>query len=89
MNYELALELKDSGFPNSEEWVENPTHESLYAGFDKYYPTLSELIHACKGGFQVLKHSGSLWLCYLNGGEWVEGYTPEEAVAKLWLKLNK
>jgi len=63
------------------------------------YPTLSELIEACGGKFHYLSDSS----CFKNlegiTQKWVAhskdhsrmglGSTPEEAVAKLWLELDK
>lgn len=94
MTYELAKKLKDAGFPqkenNSQNWDE-PTMRFYYS------PTLSELIKACGNKFGVLqladlrKNSKSRW--YASTIVYVEnpayGKTPEEAVAKLWLELNK
>lgn len=65
-----------------------------------YCPTLSELIEACGEGFRNLQRSvidERLWLCNYDNGNaedtyesWeAEGTTPEEAVARLWLALNK
>lgn len=97
MNYELAKELKDAGFPF--EWCDiNHTHTDICSPSDT--PSLSELIVACGDRFY------SLNLCSTGkeGGnpapmEWVahtmpmsaggHGETPEEAVARLWLALNK
>lgn len=56
-----------------------------------FYPKLGELIEACRDGFYSLVHRFNNWQCY--GGEQMqicmEGSTPEEAVAKLWLSLDK
>ena len=54
-------------------------------------PTLSELIEACGEGFNDLNHSGGHRNWYARSGVSiiVSGKTPEEAVAKLWLALNK
>ena len=70
-----------------------------------YCPTLSELIEVCGNRFLILKQfvesTGTYWLaggidvaakgrmvqmtdCIKNGAK-----SPEEAVAKLWLELNK
>lgn len=93
MNYELAKQLKDNGFPL-------PT--SGYSVSDKdgentlQIPTLSELIDACGINIYTLEHNNlttdnECW--YANSGSYPggshRGKTPEEAVAKLWLKLNK
>ena len=113
MNYKLAKQLKDAGFPQG-----RPLHHLPYLSgkikeeraemFKRFYvPTLSELIEACGETskdknyvtffaleFQEdnLWHSGynlpipyeGNYLCYD-----ISGKTPEEAVAKLWLKLNE
>lgn len=63
-----------------------------------FCPTLSELIEACPKE----KNVNGTWgfQLYVDSGNWVAGYpyninwrfkgsTPEEAVAKLWLALNK
>ena len=69
-----------------------------------YVPTLSELISACGGGFQGLFPSiwegVSTWIAVEQIGRINEyglwshwtlwgGETPEEAVAKLWLRLQE
>lgn len=67
-------------------------------------PTLSELIEACGEMFvlhspnsldvneEYYQHSNKVWTAYSQRKEKrnkEEGLTPEEAVAKLWLALNK
>ncbi len=64
-----------------------------------YAPTLSELIEACGEGFDCLSGpihdlmSGSLPTIWIAEGDndtySGECATPEEAVARLWLALNK
>jgi len=103
MNYELAKELKDAGFPQQlwtgqSYYYEGGDNALLSDGFqenenvsDKIkIPTLSELIEACgEGAFMLLnKGDGTYWVAALNG-KGAEGITPEEAVARLWLALNK
>jgi hypothetical protein len=104
MNYELAKELKDAGFPikgHSEDhdggfcYICYATSEQLQ---QPCVPTLSELIEEC-GIFRVLElqsKENSAW--YAGAGSWSDafgyefagrGVTPEEAVARLWLALNK
>ncbi|MHA1400065.1 MAG: hypothetical protein ACTSQE_06935 [Candidatus Heimdallarchaeaceae archaeon] len=83
MNYKLAKQLKEAGFPQ-DKWYPQDSFE------DAKNPTLSELIEACGEGFFELRKDSERWSC---GGR-VEGInfygkTPEESVAKLWLKLNK
>lgn len=81
MTYELALELKKAGFPQdpdrpAEDWIT--------------MPTLSELIEACGDRFDNLRriYDGS-FAAESIGKEPQGGDTPEEAVANLWLLLNK
>lgn len=91
MNYELAKELKDAGFP------ENVANYSVAGRHGLlFFPTLSELIEAC----------GRIWVgpCELGWHSGFDGHpfshldekrpqgcgaTPEEAVARMWLALNK
>lgn len=99
MNYELAKKLKDAGFPFK------PVGEHFNAGgkatqaftFDNqsvwFEPTLSELIEACGGVFEDLCLLGEgrefQWYCTTQEGERIYGSAPEEAVARLWLEINK
>ncbi len=63
-----------------------------------YIPTLSELIDACGTRFLLLRQNGEgEWFAFDNTertlsegniSERPPSKTPEEAVAKLWLKLN-
>ena len=59
-----------------------------------YTPSLSELIDACGDEFYSLIKNEKIWI--VKGKEDLSGFrdvfndkTPEEAVAKLYLKLNK
>lgn len=97
MNYELAKELKDAGFPQKHE-----TARGMSIGFpgtvltdsltyeDAYAPTLSELIVACGERFGVLHTWEGGWLAGTpeNHSLGAKGATPEEAVARLFLALN-
>ena len=114
MNYKLAKQLKDAGFPQNkclEIWFshkgKNPRRTYWEILFNKdetplrhpwhkdtefcVIPTLSELIEAC------LKLVPDLFKLEFRNKQWIadtnwkieNGNTPEEAVAKLWLKLNK
>lgn len=58
-------------------------------GRDKtvYVPTLSELIKACGDRFwSLLRDESNTWYC---GGSEIESSSAEEAVARLWIKINK
>lgn len=89
MDYELAKELKDAGFRQDLErkpiWVRDLDGTMLTL------PTLSELIEACRGSFFRLTYADGWEASSDSGGKWtyVGGLTPEEAVAYLWLALNK
>ena len=143
MKYELAKELKDTGFPQDwskaelffdekgelysvgdvdgfTPWKDNPDGSGYHTPSDggcgccsgsigssvndfTYCPTLSELIEACPtkeccvftieqntSRKDIVWHAG-----YMNpdggywSGEYEEGKTPLEAVARLWIALQK
>ena len=113
MNYKLAKQLKEAGFPqelkvgdryyenvgeNRKEAVTNVSVTMVLTMCVKI-PTLSELIEACGDGFRALRLDSSMktenneqWACdRVEHGvfETFIGKTPEEAVAKLYIKLNK
>ena len=94
MTYEICKQLKDAGFPQN--FVEG--RKAIVKSNNNDYcfePTLSELIEACGDRFDKLELTQSLdgktkeWEA--TGDRYWNGYgsTPEEAVAKLWLALNK
>ena len=102
MNYELAKQLKEAGFPQEEnEGKILCPHRgwSCNKGCKEkdwiYHPTLSELIEACGDEFIKLeKHvewEAEAYITDKEGKHIAElyGKSPEEAVAKLWLKLNE
>ena len=105
MNYELAKELKDNGFPfkypAKEVLLPSGKIESVedfIESVDKRVPipTLSELIEACGIAFFDLRrcidkyNTTLIWAASsINRGGYVMGKTPLEAVARLWLVLNK
>ena len=96
MNYELAKKLKDAGFPDKKvgEIVEYPEGKAFGI------PNLSELIEALGDVyFSLSNHSGDQGWCATLNDHFCSpmdiqkyhghGKTPEEAVANLWLELNK
>ena len=118
MNYELAKQLKDAGFPQTGlKYTWYYEGNSLHNSGEKYLdvknnpkriisPSLSELIEACGDKFGGLEYwrtciePNERWECYseqytkmIEDIHYLEfcvyGSTPEEAVAKLWLELNK
>lgn len=96
MNYELAKELKDAGFPQGMgDYLYAPDVKEWGANDMAQSPTLSELIEACgpDNEFTLWKQPSG-WQA-INGHYGDDataegsGSTPEEAVAWLWLALNK
>ena len=100
MNYKLAKQLKDAGFPQSfseeggsvmdkEALEKKGEFESLEDKHWVYIPTLSELIEACGEGmkFELIRAQAG-WCAKTRGIMILNQETPQEAVAKLWLKLN-
>jgi len=93
ISYNLAKKLEKAGFP------QKPKSEfPLYICEDDkkpmQIPTLSELIESCGKGFGQLEKTDNNWKCipagsYMFSLDWIAGKSPEEVVAKLWLKLNK
>ena|SRR5271155_4165582 len=113
INYELAKELKDAGFPQKTRFGSFYYHETTtefatpkvdlwlenlstlkQPSCDVLSPNLEELIEACGKDFIALSMSDD------DSGDWcamgtgynlgdIEGSTPTEAVARLWLALNK
>lgn len=85
MDYELAKQLKDADFPYKTVFEDGELR--------KYPPTLEELIEACGTWFQSLTYNKSQdnWTARYASMVIKEstGKTPTEAVARLWLKLNK
>lgn len=94
ISYELCKELKEAGFPQP-----IPAVKGAYQVLSEdrrdtavYEPTLSELIEACGEGLGDLTRSHSGWATNVENvlrNPQTEGSTPEEAVARLWLALNK
>ena len=97
MNYELALELREAGFPGTFtgecKTGCNVPNEDL-TDF-AYCPTLEELIDVCgDGSFNLHHRKDGVWeveVFYKTISQimTVTGKTPTEAVAHLWLALNK
>lgn len=90
MNYELAKELKENGFPS------NYGHNCPGCLCFSSEPTLSELIEACGEGFKNLIRINSTEFMVIGEDTnttqmFFEEYgeSAEEAVAKLWIALNK
>lgn len=97
---EAGFPLKEHPYPHRKN--EHLEYGLLAFPFgDKIYlfPTLSELIEACGSEFDHLKrvYGDWKWEAYYNGEEvrvdnhyfFGKGQSPEEAVANLWLELNR
>jgi hypothetical protein len=103
MDYFLAKELKDAGFPQNGKNYETHTDINDSALVERIVnPTLSELIAACPTRMGAATfvlgaaNEGQAWVaCYFDfgtnrGAELNEtGKTPDEAVARLWLTLHR
>jgi len=98
MNYELAKELKEAGFPQDGHRRACPHGRGCNSDECAVsYPTLSELIEACGEEFYSLTKnplSPKLWdASRIKDSEGARrtilAHTPEEAVARLWLALDK
>lgn len=85
MTYELAKQLKDAGF-------EKKNGAPIFIEDDVFPPTLSELIEACETWIDVYGYKDN-WSAStetaMDNKNIHHGSTPEEAVARLWLALNK
>ena len=101
MDYTLAKQLKDAGFPQegNGQLVSVADVRNHISGMF-YEPTLSELVEACpktyclSGTLALLWGSGKWWAGYITASGSVsnmkgEGKTLSIAVAKLWLKLKE
>ena len=94
MDYKLAKELKDAGFPQRDRgnFVSPTDIEIINSPLAIYVPTLEELIEACGHNIESIIQRGNG-----NGDNWearsktqrCNATTLEEVVARLWLALNK
>jgi hypothetical protein len=96
MHYDLALELKNAGFPQYGKGTWTLPLDRLVGRRDDrvYVPTLEELIDACGERFtsldQVFKpKEGNTYEPSWLANSMERGSTATEAVARLWLALNQ
>lgn len=103
MNYELAKKLKEAGLPQKPQNAFSSNQYFNDDDGEYYLPNLGELIEACGDRFRTLIYCGCEKCKWnVHGDEEIDGWnekddwrgsfngsTPEEAVAELWLKLNK
>lgn len=99
MTYELTKKLKDAGFPIKPYPFPGTDNLEEAEWYEKYIPTLSELIEACGDEF-MLTNETYRWEAWkgkiesmVRMGEGganyeAEGSTPEEAVANLYIALH-
>ena len=97
MTYEQAKELEEAGFPQGRRgtWI-FPDDQLVARAKDRVYaPTLEELIEACGDDFEALIKQAGGWKAVATGKsnpggtDPISGATPSEAVARLWLALNR
>ncbi len=89
MNYELANQLKDAGFPQHTYHPDGSDGDCYrYMRGEACVPTLEELIEACGKGFISLWRYEDSWEMIAPDGNSIIGSTPIEAVAKLWIELQ-
>jgi hypothetical protein len=83
MDYELAVQLKEAGFPIKKHLITRYKR-------DVAVPTLEELIDACGEDLSALNQiSKQEWfVSSISQGNGVVFSTPIEAVARLWLALH-
>ena len=106
MEYKLAKQLKEAGFPQKKylgglHVMENGICPKIRTASSVYMPVLSDLIMACGDYFQLTKwndnNDDEKWIAseeiyYDDSGyqnDTGKGKTPEEAVARLYIKLNE
>lgn len=94
MDYQLARSLKDAGFPQGEAPRGGDIIPTGSFGYVRV-PHLEELIDACGSNLYSLESNCKDQKIYSwrATARWVtkswDGSTPTEAVARLWLALNK
>lgn len=100
ITYELALKLKEEGFPQGMDNFVDPDNTICTVDYtckeSIYCPTLSNLIKACGDKFYELvkcvsgpKVTFSWFAISITLKVFGTGLSPEEAIANLWLELNK
>lgn len=96
MSYELALRLKNAGFPlkctiySEDDFVFGMAVDLAKEPQQVMYPLLEELIEACGEGLvKLVREEENCWYAHGVNDTLGHGRTPSEAVANLWLALNK
>lgn len=93
MNFELAEELLRAGFP-MKRWGEvrvKHNDEGMETDSTYGFPSLSELISACGESLESIHflHDMNMVTAHSSNSLVSKAITPEEAVAMLYLALNK
>jgi hypothetical protein len=91
MDYDLAESLMDAGFPQiGKGSLIGPLNKLVWRTGDRVYaPTLEELIEACGENFGSLDKQHDGWLASANFYQICCAKTHDDAVARLWLALQK
>jgi len=98
MDYALAKQLHDAGFPLDRNWIVKDPQAVADIFLPHLAPDLEELIEACGDEFILLKNMMlDRWYAkgYIRKPKIKERHistyelSPKEAVAKLWLEINK
>ncbi len=91
MNYQLAKQLKDAGFPQGVKEDHRPELVKKLIENDVFLPSLEDLVDACgpSDNYTVTLNMWGDFTTAIKGKHLESGDTPIEAVAKLWLKLNQ
>ena len=94
MDYKLAKQLKEVGMKWNTLDLFDMKGNEIQA---ENYPTFEELIDECGEGLNALLNKGGVWVA--DGGKVIGGFygnefcieakTPIEAVAKLYIAINK
>lgn len=99
MDYELAKQLRDVGYPQEQDPLVFPAEHNPRslkgrresAALRAYAPALPELIAACvslsEGGVFRLRHRAGAWTA-AAARRTCRGPSPDAAVARLWLALR-
>ena len=92
MDYELATQLQNAGFPQSGDGkrIGSPNAVLWRSNDLAYEPTLDELFQAVGDEFiRLLKRHDGTFLAESSSGAVAEGSTADEAMARLWLALHR
>lgn len=89
VTYELAKQLKIAGWPQDKHLMADLRMMEDGEKDTVTLPTLSELIEACGSVVLSVGKDGFTNVMKFNPIVDAQGEAPEEAVAKLWLELNR